>query len=180
MTETPSTSAPNVTGLSGHPPGVCHSHGWLDTLAVSMSALCAVHCLITPLLLIAFPLLATTFWVHQDFHLWMVFLVIPTTSVAMFLGCRKHKDKLMLLLSALGMGALVFAALYESFFMAAPVEAAEVAHCALCASQADPAEMQTQGSSHASTLYINLAGGLLLASAHVRNFLFCRRASCRH
>jgi hypothetical protein len=110
----------------------------------------------------------------------MVFLVIPTTSVAMFLGCRKHKDKVMVLLSALGMGALLFAALYESFLVATPGEAAEAAHCAMCASQAAPAESQSQASSHGSTLYVNIAGGLLLAGAHIRNFVFCRRASCAH
>ena len=82
----------------------CQSHGWLDKLAISMSVICAVHCLVTPLIVTLLPIISTTFWVHENFHLWMVFLVVPTTTAAVFMGCRKHKDKPVAALSALGHG----------------------------------------------------------------------------
>jgi hypothetical protein len=47
-----------------------------------MVVICGIHCLVTPLLLVALPILATTFWVDQNFHLWMLLLVLPTTSLA--------------------------------------------------------------------------------------------------
>ena len=68
------------------------TRGWLDKLAISMAAVCAVHCLLTPVIIVLLPIVATSFFVHQDFHLWMLFLVIPTTSLAIGMGCRKHKD----------------------------------------------------------------------------------------
>ena len=95
----------------------CSTHGWLDSLAISMSVICAVHCLLTPVLVIVFPIVTTTFWVHQDFHLWMLFFVLPTTSLAVFLGCRKHRDKFVVSLSAAGLCCLFAVSLYESFYM---------------------------------------------------------------
>ena len=83
----------------------CASHGWLDSLAISMSVICAVHCLVTPLIVTLLPIISTTFWVHENFHLWMVFLVVPTTSAAMFMGCREHTDKAV---ACLGSGGLSF------------------------------------------------------------------------
>ena len=74
-------------------------HGWLDHLAIGMAAVCAIHCLLTPILIIALPIIATSFFVHQDFHLWMIFLVLPTTIFAVFMGCRNHKDRAVLALA---------------------------------------------------------------------------------
>ena len=92
------------------------SHGWLDSLAISMSALCAIHCLVTPFIVIALPVFAATFWAHKNFHLWMILLVVSTTTTttAMFLGCRKHKDGRVLALGALGLAILTAVALHES------------------------------------------------------------------
>ncbi|MEM6391622.1 MAG: MerC domain-containing protein [Planctomycetota bacterium] len=102
-------------------PTTCHHrHGWLDTLAISASVVCGVHCLVTPVLLVALPVLATTFWVDAHFHLWMLGLVLPTSAVAVFLGCRKHKDKLVLGLCLAGLVVLTGMALQESM--------AQVAH----------------------------------------------------
>ena len=109
----------------------CSTHGWLDSLAISMSAICAIHCLLTPLLVILFPILTTTFWVHQDFHLWMLFFVLPTTSLAVFLGCRKHKDRIVMGLSAVGLACLFAVSLYEYFFHASQL-LQDSSRCARC------------------------------------------------
>ena len=83
-----------------------HGHGWLDSLAISMSLICAVHCLLTPVLIALLPIISTTFWVHENFHLWMVFLVVPTTSLAVFMGCRQHKDKFVAMLGSQRQGTM--------------------------------------------------------------------------
>ncbi len=148
------------------------SYKWLDSFAVGMSLICAVHCLITPLLIIALPLLATSFWVHKNFHLWMMLLVLPTTTLAVFQGCKKHKDKLVILLSGSGMALLLGVALYESFLHGSNT-IAEQAHCNSC--------LEREGGNIFNiTTLANIFGGLLLASAHVRNFLLCRDANCKH
>ena len=96
-----------------------HGHGWLDSLAISMSIICAVHCLLTPVLIVLLPIISTTFWVHENFHLWMVFLVVPTTSLAVFMGCRQHKDKFVAVLGMLGLACFVGVAIYQYSFHAA-------------------------------------------------------------
>ncbi|WP_269523969.1 MerC domain-containing protein [Coraliomargarita parva] len=138
------------------------SHGWLDQLAISMAAICAVHCLLTPILIIALPIIATTFFVHEDFHIWMLAGVIPTTSFAVFMGCRKHKDKWVVTLSAFGLSLLVGALAFER------LSHGEVPH-------------GDHVHSIGSVLpWINTFGGLFLASAHVRNYRLCRKTDCQH
>jgi len=140
--------------------------GWMDSIAVGMSTLCAIHCLVTPLLLIILPNLTTTFWAREDFHLWMLLLVLPTTATAVFLGCREHKDKAVLVASAAGLCLLFGTAIYETFFR-------EEAHCPICAANSDSALL-------VGHVVANLFGGGLLASAHIRNFWLCRSARCEH
>ena len=150
----------------------CASHGWLDSLAISMSIICAVHCLLTPVLLALLPIISTTFWVHENFHLWMVFLVVPTTSIAVFMGCRKHKDKGVALLSITGLSFILFIAIYQYSFHAANPDAV----CGICPSCAQLGF----GNVLNVTTVLNSLGGLCLASAHFRNYKLCRRADCDH
>ena len=150
----------------------CRSYGWLDSLAISMAMMCAVHCLLTPVLIVFLPILTTTFWVHEDFHLWMILFVVPTTSAAVFMGCRKHKDKGVLILSAIGLTFLVSIAVYETMFNSQLVSQ-EHAHCAHCAAKSSKNIL-------AASTVVNVLGGILLASAHVRNYLLCRKAKCTH
>ena len=150
----------------------CVSHGWLDSLAISMAVVCAVHCLLTPVLIILFPILATTFWVQEDFHLWMILFVLPTTGFAMFLGCRKHKDSFVVGLSAFGLACLLAVSMYESFFHFSQLSQSG-SECVKCA----------QGGLNnylSMTTFVNTLGGFLLAGAHVRNYRLCRRLQCAH
>jgi uncharacterized membrane protein len=79
----------------------------LYRLAISMAIICGIHCLVTPILPVALPIIATTFWVDENFHLWMLLLVIPTTSFAVWSGCRRHKDKFVVTAAALGLCILL-------------------------------------------------------------------------
>ena len=146
------------------------SHAWLDSLAIGMSVLCAIHCLVTPLIVVFLPVLASTFWAHKNFHLWMILLVVPTTAMAMFLGCRKHKDKLMLALGGVGLTILTAVALYEAMSHA-PLGLQESSLCSQC-TQCESGNLLTR------TTLANITGAVFLTSAHVRNFLFCRKANC--
>jgi len=138
----------------------CRSHGWLDSLAVGAAMVCAVHCLLTPILIVALPIFATTFFAQEDFHFFMIFLVLPMTGTAVFLGCRKHKDKAVLFLSLAGLSLLVFMAMKEAFFEKAGNEEAH--------------------GLFTEEVVVNLLGGLLISIAHFRNYRLCRKASCTH
>ena len=80
-----------------------HDHGWLDRVAISLAMVCAVHCLVLPVLIILLPIIATSFFAHENFHLWMLLLVLPTTGLSIFMGCRRHKDKWVAALTVAGL-----------------------------------------------------------------------------
>ncbi|MEC7609725.1 MAG: MerC domain-containing protein [Verrucomicrobiota bacterium] len=151
-------------------------HGWLDHLAIGMATVCAIHCLLAPILIMALPIIATTFIVHQDFHRWMIFLVLPTTAVAIFMGCRNHKDSLVVALSSIGLSVLLFALINERIHYASMKgnsDSSEV--CEVCAPDINGDSMPMRAS-----VWLNAVGGLFIASAHIRNFRLCRKSSCCH
>jgi hypothetical protein len=45
------------------------AQGLLDRVAISGSALCVLHCLASPLLLVAVPVFSSTFLADQHFHI---------------------------------------------------------------------------------------------------------------
>ena len=137
-----------------------NNNNWLDKIAIFLSATCAVHCLLTPVLIIALPIVSTTFFAKANFHLWMLYLVLPTTGLAIFLGCKKHKDKVVISLSALGLLILTGSTIYQLIIQG------DSGECVICA---------TGGHSLNNPLvWINILAGILLISAHVRNFRLCR------
>ena len=151
-------------------------HGWLDHLAIGMATVCAIHCLLAPILIMALPIIATTFIVHEDFHLWMIFLVLPTTALAIFMGCRNHKDRLVVALSSIGLSVLLFALINERMHYASMKgisDSSEV--CEVCAPGINGDSMPMRAS-----VWLNAVGGLFIASAHLRNFRLCRKSSCCH
>lgn len=146
------------------------SSGWLDSLGASISVICAVHCLLTPILIIFLPIFNLTFWTHHNFHLWMVLLILPITTTAFFLGCRKHKDKWVLILGIIGITCLISVALYEAF------ENLNIAsdshHC--CSKHANRESLNRL---KRSTI-VNVIGGIFVATAHIRNYFLCRKQLC--
>lgn len=69
-----------------------------DTIAVILSALCVLHCLFMPLLVIALPSWSAYFFANEEFHFWLVLLVIPISSWALYAGWKNHNRKAVLTL----------------------------------------------------------------------------------
>ena len=76
--------------------------GKLDKTAVALSGLCLVHCLALPLLIAVFPVLGFTVVEHETFHQLILIVVIPTTAIALGVGCRRHRSRLVAVLGILG------------------------------------------------------------------------------
>ena len=87
--------------------------GWLDQIAIALAVVCGIHCLITPILLIALPILGTTFWSSSNFHFWMLCFVLPTTALASISGFRRHRNKGAISLTIVGVALLVTATFLE-------------------------------------------------------------------
>ncbi len=78
-----------------------------DYTSISLAGICVVHCFLMPVALILFPVVGSTFVVEETFHEMMLFLVIPASVVALFLGCRHHKDFNVIMLGILGLSFLL-------------------------------------------------------------------------
>lgn len=129
----------------------------LDGVAMSLAGVCGIHCLLMPVLLIAFPLVGSSFFANGAFHQWMLVAVLPTTGLAILLGCKQHKDFLVFLLSIGGFALLCLATFGHGHAHPHPSTAS--------------ANWLTRES------ILTSLGGLVMVSAHLRNFLLCRKAN---
>jgi hypothetical protein len=122
-----------------------------DLFAVSSSGLCALHCLATPILLILLPVLSASMLADEAFHMAILWFILPTSIIALGLGCSRHKDLRVALLCTCGLATILLAAWFGHKLVG------EVGEKALTA-----------------------GGSLLLIAGHVRNFTLCRGAACDH
>jgi len=128
-----------------------NSNARCDGVAVFLSGACMLHCLLLPILVTLFPIVQGSMLQEQDFHVIMLFLILPTSLFALTVGCRRHKDRLTITLGAMGLAVLAVTALFGHEWFGFLAER-----------------------------LVTTAGGLILASAHVRNYLLCRRVDCDH
>ena len=80
-----------------------------DKFAIGLSMACAVHCLLTPLLLVAIPSLGVLGLENELFHATMALLVIPTSIISLMIGCKTHKNYKLFVYSFLGLSLLTSA-----------------------------------------------------------------------
>lgn len=122
----------------------------LDKFAIFLSGVCLLHCLIAPILITLLPIISSSALVEEVmFHKLMLWVVLPTSFIALFLGCRKHKQFAIASSGILGISILVAVALFghEWFGVA--------------------------GEKIATTL-----GGLVLALSHYLNYRACQNTTC--
>lgn len=121
-----------------------------DRFAVILSGICILHCLLAPVLLTLLPILSISAFVEDlVFHQLMLWLVLPTSAVALVLGCRKHRKPMILITGAVGMLMLIIVAFWGHSIMMVAYE--KVA---------------------------TTAAGLLLAFSHYLNYKACQDLIC--
>ncbi len=81
---------------------------WLDGAAVVLSALCLVHCLALPLIIIGVPFLAQ--FAEGHLHLQMLVVVLPLSTLALGIGYRRHRNSRILIGGVVGMSLLIIGA----------------------------------------------------------------------
>lgn len=123
--------------------------GLMDKLAIGLSLVCTVHCLILPVLLVVLPTLGGTALGDERFHQWLLFAVLPISVFALSVGCHRHRNGGVLTLGLLGLATLTFTAV--------------LGHDVL----------EEIGEKVASVL-----GASLIALGHWRNHRLCQRLDC--
>ena len=127
----------------------------IDNLGITISAVCAIHCVFLPVLFIIAPY---SFLASHEFHEALIYFIIPSALVAFVLGCRKHGDKLVALMGATGIMLLIIAlTLHEVFH-------------------------PEQHTEEFLGIFITVGGSVLLVFSHLRNRKLCmqEKYSCHH
>ena len=123
----------------------------LDKTAISLSSVCALHCLLLPVGLALLPPLATMPFGHESFHQVLIFLILPLSLIALTLGCKRHRQWQVFAVGLVGCGVLLIIAAVGHDFMGETVE--KVA---------------------------TVIGSCLVAVGHLINFRRCRQIDCEH
>lgn len=89
-----------------------HTRALSDTAAIGLSLLCAIHCLMLPLVLSWLPAAMALTVGGEVFHLLMVLLVIPLSLYALLIGCKQHKRSRVVILGCIGLSLLLSAVFF--------------------------------------------------------------------
>ena len=83
-----------------------------DKIAISFSVVCALHCLLLPIAVIFLPSISATFFGTEDFHKTLLYFVIPSSIIALSLGCKMHGKYEVYSYGVFGISALIFASFF--------------------------------------------------------------------
>lgn len=125
--------------------------GWLDRLGISLSAVCLAHCLAIPVLLTLLPMTQLGWLSEELFHDILLTVILPTSVIALGLGCHRHRQWQILLLGFVGLGLLTSLAVMPH----------------------DSLSLMTERA-------ITVVAGCLLVIAHYMNFNRCQHLDCDH
>ena len=121
----------------------------IDGLAISLSFLCAVHCLFMPSFIILAPSLLSIAFDNEFIHYLILALAIPISIFALSAGYKAHKSLSMIFIGFLGLSILLFAVLFGINLFG---------------------EIEEKG--------LTLFGSAIVAYAHYRNLKVCNELDC--
>jgi uncharacterized membrane protein YozB (DUF420 family) len=122
---------------------------WSDRVGVWASALCIVHCLLTPVLLSLSAVFVHFIPSEERVHRPLAVFIALIGAVALVRGIRQHRKMRVLYLMAAGLACVFFAAWFGDRL---PGHWAEVG--------------------------VTFTGSILMISAHRLNHTFCKDCSC--
>jgi len=88
---------------------------YTNHLSIGLSALCVVHCLAMPILIVLLPSLTALQLENEAFHSWLLMGVIPTSLFSLLMGCKQHQRYRVLTIGLVGLLFLVSAVFVEDF-----------------------------------------------------------------
>ena len=118
----------------------------IDNLGITISSVCAIHCVLLPAIFIVAPY---SFLASHEFHEALIYFILPCAAIAFILGCRKHGDIKVAIMGTLGVMLLASSLLFHDIFHA------------------------DQHSEELITVLITVAGSLMLILSHLRNRKLC-------
>jgi uncharacterized membrane protein YjjP (DUF1212 family) len=118
----------------------------IDNLGITISSVCAIHCVFLPAIFIIAPY---SFLASHEFHEALIYFILPCAAIAFVLGCRKHGDLKVAVMGTLGVILLASSLLFHEIFHA------------------------EEHSEELITVLITIAGSIMLILSHLRNRKLC-------
>jgi hypothetical protein len=142
-----------------------------DRIGVIASAICAIHCVATPFLLLLLPTFGKV-WSHPASHWGMALIVIPIAALMISKGYLRHRRKWIIGIGSAGI-LFVLAGAAAPYFDTNPNAAISGvdACCVAISTTGNVKKFHIPAASILTTL-----GGILLIATHVTNL--CRCPSC--
>ena len=120
-----------------------------DKTAISLSALCLVHCLLVPSFLVFLSGYITLSYNNELIHYAILFIAIPVSIYALVTGVRNHKSYNYFYIGLFGILALILAV-----------------------------TLGAQMWGEAGEKILTTIGALLIAISHFKNYRLCREVEC--
>ena len=117
---------------------------WGDRAAICFSGLCILHCLLLPVLLVAYPIGILVTLSDEMFHQIMVSVALPLSLVSLYVGYGHHKRNQLIVFGSVGLGMLML-----------------------------PLVVPHELISETEETWLTVAGALIVCLAHVVNFRLC-------
>ena len=119
-------------------------NGWGDRAAICFSSLCILHCLLLPVLLVAYPIGILITLSDEIFHQIMVSMALPLSLVSLYVGYGHHKRNQLIVFGGIGLVILTL-----------------------------PFVVPHELISESGETWLTVSGALILCMAHVVNFRLC-------
>lgn len=120
-----------------------------DKTAISLSALCLVHCLLVPSFLVFLSGYISLSYNNELIHYAILFIAIPVSIYALIAGVKNHSSYTYLYLGLLGILILILAV-----------------------------TLGVQMWGEAGEKILTTVGALLVAISHFKNYRLCREVEC--
>ena len=121
----------------------------VDGVAISLSLLCALHCLFVPSFIILAPSFLSISFNNEFIHYIILVLAVPISLFALSIGYKTHKNLSIFVIGFLGLSILLFALFYGNALFG---------------------ENGEKG--------MTLLGSIIVVSAHFRNLKVCKKLDC--
>ena len=121
----------------------------IDKAAIGFSLVCTAHCFLTPVAVTLLPAFGATVLEDELFHYALLFAVLPTSMLALGLGCRQHKRVAVFATGLLGLLVLSLAVV-----------------------------LGHDGLGETGEKVTTVLGATIIAFAHTRNFKLCYDQQC--
>jgi len=76
---------------------------YYDKFAIGLSLLCTLHCFALPLFMLLLPTVSVLLLKDEGFHFYMVMMVLPISSFALWIGYNQHHNFKVIMLGISGL-----------------------------------------------------------------------------